>query len=436
MIRRILQPRPSFTHRLHYVVAVVALAIAPSGCSSGSRDGNANVTGPTNAGGATFAGGAAGNANAVASGGAPSSVMTASGGSLAGGATSTGGATAVNAGGAAVSTGGTTTSSAGGATNASGGAAGTPGSAGAAGAAGTPQGGQTGVTGTFPNLAVFGNTTTLELAPVLLAAKSVYPGKATVANGGIPNLWSGADLATNAETQALVQSVSHSNLRTIFTVCEGIYRIVARRSAGIAMLSDLRGKKIATTPGTSSAYFLHAMLATAQLDETAVTIVPSLAPSQIPSMLSGRQVDAATIWEPEIQNASDALGSDAIEFSDKSVYRELFDLHTTAEKLANADTRRGIVQFLRALMTATTNIDAQPSSVLPLVASTTGYDMTLISKSWKYESFPGTMVPDLLDVLEQEEVWLAKNAGRTARPRATLSSLIDDSPLKEAMSMP
>jgi sulfonate transport system substrate-binding protein len=409
---------------------VLAIAIASSGCGDDSRNGNTTVSGTPNAGGSTFAAGSGGNAT---TGGIPSTVMTAGGGALAGSPASSGGATAASASGGVPAAGGTTASSAGGSTNTSGGTSGVGGSGGSAGAA---TGGQGGVTGPFPNLAVFGNTTTLELAPVLLAAKSVYPGKATVANGGIPNLWSGADLATNAETQALVQSVSHTNLRIVFTVCEGIYRIVARRSASISTLADLRGKRIATTPGTSSAYFLHAMLATVQLDESAVTVVPSGAPSQIPGMLSGRQVDAATIWEPEIQNASDALGSDALEFSDKTIYRELFDLHTTAEKLANADTRRGIVQFLRALVTATGDIAAQPSSVLPLVASTTGFDSALISKSWKYESFPGTMVSDLLDVLEQEEVWLAKSSGRAARSRATLSSLIDDSPLKEAMSMP
>ncbi|HVW27629.1 MAG TPA: ABC transporter substrate-binding protein [Polyangiaceae bacterium] len=413
---------------------VLALAIASSGCSSDSRARNTAVTGVASTGGATFAaGGAAGDVNSVGSGGVPSMVMTASGGATTGSSSSAGG-TSSSAGGANTpAAGGGAVDSTGGSTNASGGSAGTQGSAGASGAS---SGGRSGATGTFPNLAVFGNTTTLELAPVLLAAKSVYPGKATVTNGGIPNLWSGADLATNAETQALVQSVSHSDLRIIFTVCEGIYRIVARRSAGISTLADLRGKRIATTPGTSSAYFLHAMLATVQLDETSVTVVPAALPSQIPTELSSRQVDAATIWEPEIQNASDALGGDAIEFQDKSVYRELFDLHTTAEKLADPGTRSGIVQFLRALVTASDDITAQPSSVWPLVASTTGYDATLISKSWKNESFPGGLVPDLLDVLEQEEAWLAKNAGRAARPRATLSALVDDSPLKEAMAMP
>ncbi len=407
---------------------VLAASIVSSGCGSESTHpgGGASGGAPDHGGSTTFSGGASGGPGTRSTGGVGSPGASGSGGAAAGsaGATSNG---AANAGGVA-------SSAAGGVAAASGGAGGTSTASGAGGA--TASGGRDGTGGSYPNLAVFGNTTTLELAPVLLAAKSVYPGKATVTNGGIPNLWSGADLATNAETQALVQSVTHSNLRIVFTVCEGFYRIVARRSAGIATLADLRGKRIATVPGTSSAYFLHDMLATVNLDDSAVTIVPSAAPTQIPGSLTRHEVDAATIWEPAIQSAADALGTDAVEFQDRSVYRELFDLHTTAEKLANPDTRRGIVEFLRALMTASSTITAQPSSVWPLVATTTGFDSTLIGESWKNEGFAGTLAPDLLDVLVQEDAWLAKSGGRAARTRDVLASLIDDSLLLEAMMPP
>jgi NitT/TauT family transport system substrate-binding protein len=410
--------------RISSIVLATSIAVCGCGDESTRRDA-AGIAGAANGGATIVTGGAAGAVNAAgASGGKAAPASDGSGGSVAnGGAGGTPGFATGGAGGNPTMTGGAAT--------ASGGSAGTPGAGGA-----PASGGRGGSSGAYANLAVFGNTTTLELTPVLVATKSDYPGKATVMNGGIPNLWTGADLATNAETQALVQSVTHSNLRIVFTVCEGIYRIVARRSAGITSLGDLRGKRIATLPSTSSAYFLHAMLATVQLGETDVTVVSSGSPSQIPGLLSSRQVDAATIWEPEIQNAADALASDAIEFQDKTVYRELFDLHTTAEKLANQTTRRSIVEFLRALVKASNDIVAQPSSQWPLAASTTGFDATLIAKSWKNEAFPGTLVPDVLDVLEQEEIWLAKNSGRTARARAELAKLIDESPLMEAMGPP
>ncbi|HLQ75959.1 MAG TPA: ABC transporter substrate-binding protein, partial [Terriglobia bacterium] len=118
-------------------------------------------------------------------------------------------------------------------------------------------------------LRVFGNTTTIELSPVFAAANGIYPGPITVSNGGIPNIVSGdADVATNAETQLLRQSVDNPDLRVIFTVAEGFYRIVARKSASIQKVADLKGKRLTTPANTSAAYFLARMLATANLTES------------------------------------------------------------------------------------------------------------------------------------------------------------------------
>ncbi|MET0498676.1 MAG: nuclear transport factor 2 family protein [Steroidobacteraceae bacterium] len=287
-----------------------------------------------------------------------------------------------------------------------------------------------------PPLRVYGNTTTIELAPVLLASDRVYAGRSSVSNGGIPNLFvdGEADIATNAETQALRLSADHPNLRIIFTVSEGFYRIVARRSAGIGKLSDLRGKRIATIPRTSSAYYLHKMLASVGLTEADVTIVPIFPLDRMPPALKNGEVDAVTIWEPEIQNAADLIGADAIEFQDRSVYRELFNLNTTAEALADPERRCAIVSYVRSLVTASERINKENRQVLPLVAKSGGYDAKLLDRVWHHEGYPGTLVKDLLDVMVDEEVWVAKERDRTPRSREQLASLIDSSVLQEAVA--
>jgi NitT/TauT family transport system substrate-binding protein len=118
-----------------------------------------------------------------------------------------------------------------------------------------------------------GNMTTIELSPLLVAADQFYPGKVSVINGGIPAIMSGmVDVATNAETQLLRQSVDDPDLRVIFTVAESFYRIVARKSAGIQRIADLKGKRITTPRNTSAHYFLVKMLATGHLAETDVTL--------------------------------------------------------------------------------------------------------------------------------------------------------------------
>src|SRR5581483_9366474 len=90
-----------------------------------------------------------------------------------------------------------------------------------------------------------GNMTTIELSPLLVSANGIYPGEISVVNGGIPAIMNGmVDVATNAETQLLRQSVDYPDLRVIFTVAEGLYRIVAKRSAGIRRVADLKGKRI------------------------------------------------------------------------------------------------------------------------------------------------------------------------------------------------
>ena len=284
-------------------------------------------------------------------------------------------------------------------------------------------------------LRVAGNTSTLELAPVLLAARELGAAHASVRNGGIPALFEAepVDLATNAETQALRQSVDHPDLRVILTVAEGFYRVVARRSAGVRELADLRGKRIATAPNTSSAYYLFKTLASAGLTPADVTIVPVAPLSRMPPALAAHEIDALTIWEPEIQRAADLVGADAIEFQDRRVYRELFDLHATAASLAAPAKRGEIVAFVRAVIRASARIRERPSDAWPLVAASTGYDMPLIEKVWQHEAFPGELTTDLLDVMVDEDVYLAPERNRGPRPRAELAKLIDDSVLREAL---
>jgi NitT/TauT family transport system substrate-binding protein len=285
-------------------------------------------------------------------------------------------------------------------------------------------------------LRIYGNTSTIELAPVLLAAQDLYGDTSAVMNGGTPDLFDAeaADVATNAETQALRQSVDHPDLRTILTVSEGFYRLVARRSAGVATVADLRGKRITTAPNTSSAYYLHKLLGTAGLTTADVTIVPVTPLSNMPAALLNRDVDAVTIWEPEIENAAAAIGADAIEFQPKPLYRELFGLHTTAARLADPAKRREIVAFVRAVVRASERIRANPSEAWPLVAQRTGFERALIEKVWHHEGYPGALVPDLLDVMVEEEPFLAPERNRMPRSRAQLAILIDASVLRDALA--
>jgi len=295
-------------------------------------------------------------------------------------------------------------------------------------------------------IAVHGNMQTFEIAPVLLAADEFYPDVATVKMGGIPNLVGEpvvpgfgeegvADVATHAETQALRYSVRHPDLRIILNVTEGLYRIVARKSAGIESVVDLKGKRVATIAQTSSGYFLHRMLAAEGLSFDDIVAVPVTPLTGMTEALRNGEVDAVVIWEPESENSAQVLGDDLIEFHGDNVYRELFNLHTTAANLADPVKRAKIVRFVRAVIDAASEMREDDTKAKRLVVEAGGFSEEDVEDSWEHHRFNANTMSDMLDVLVLEEQWLAGRDNRPARTREQLAMLIDWSVYAEAVTL-
>ncbi|HEY7742326.1 MAG TPA: ABC transporter substrate-binding protein [Burkholderiales bacterium] len=300
-------------------------------------------------------------------------------------------------------------------------------------------------------LRVYGNLSLLEMAPVLLAVDRIHRGKTVLEHGSVMALWGKssdiaslesagrADVALNSETQALRGSAGNPDLRIIFTVAECPYRIVARRSAGIGRLADLRGKRVATQLGSSGEFFLEEMLRTVGLDATDVVLEHFMAHtekpiSQVPEALKRGDIDAVALWEPQPQRARAALGADAIEFDDPAVYTEKFSLCTTQANLAEPAMRDRIVAFVRSLIAAAKQLKADPEAGCLLVAKAAQLDIETVRGSWPRFEYPGTLAADLLERLARQEPWLAKVERRAPRNRDALARLIDDSVLRGAGS--
>ena len=273
------------------------------------------------------------------------------------------------------------------------------------------------------------STTTLEGGPVYVADNGRQGAGFRVVNGGVRNLANGgAHAATNAETQFLIAGTP--NVRILFTVAEGLYRIVAKRSAGIAMVADLRGKRITLPRDTSAHYSLVRMLATAGLSESDVKIVDVPRDQMAAAVVDGR-ADAISMWEPEAQKAVEGLGRDAVVFQDYKVYRELFSLYSTTEVLGDSRRRRELVDFVRALLAAVDEMKTKPAPHFPLIAKTTGHSVDHISRSWQHHAFPVAVLDDMLDVMVEEEKWVAQKQNRAPRSRAALAAFFEPTILRE-----
>ncbi|KAF2193007.1 periplasmic binding protein-like II [Zopfia rhizophila CBS 207.26] len=282
----------------------------------------------------------------------------------------------------------------------------------------------------------------IEHTPQPYAIKNFYKGDsaATLMSGGVANLASdrSVDLAANAETQGLKQYSGHRNIRLIYIICEAGYRIVANKASGINTLADLKGKRIGTMAGTSAGYFVYKFLASAGLQPSDYRTVSGnvcmKAPcgsNTFPSMLKSGQIDAFGIWEPAPELGAQALGNNAIFFQNISIYREVYSLYSTTEKLNDPAMRKNIVAFVKALNQTLDVFTNKPDSVYSTVASAVGMDASVVKDVWPEHKWTGSWGPELLDFIAEEDQWLAKQDNRQAVSKADLAKFLDTSVLEE-----
>jgi NitT/TauT family transport system substrate-binding protein len=243
-----------------------------------------------------------------------------------------------------------------------------------------------------------------------------------------------ADAATGNETQALLSSVSRPELRVVLTLAECRYRMVARWSAGVSKVADLRGKRIAFTPNTSSQYFLLDVLRSGGVKFEEITPV-LLEPTEMPPALAEGRIDAMAIWEPQPQVAIDRLGGDAIVLTNPApdAYFERFGLNTTAAVLANPARRAVLVRALNAINEMSRKLAADPRPYLPALARALEVSEAVLEKVWPQFRFTARLDADaLLATFATMEPWAAANAKREVRPAAVLARAVDGSAAREA----
>jgi ABC-type nitrate/sulfonate/bicarbonate transport system substrate-binding protein len=282
----------------------------------------------------------------------------------------------------------------------------------------------------------------IEHTPQPWAIKNFYKGSSTaqLVSGGVASFASdrNVDLAANAETQGLKQYASRKSLRLIYVICEVGYRIVANKAAGINSLADLKGKRIGTMQGTSAGYFVNKFLASAGLQPSDYRVVSGnvcmKAPcgsGTFPSMLTSKQIDAFGIWEPAVELGAQALGNNAIVFQNFSIYREVYSLYTTQDRLDNPAMRKDIVAFVKALNQTLDVFNNKPETVYATVAQAVGMDAAVVKAVWPDHKWPGKWGPDLLDFLVEEDKYLAGQDRRQVTSRADLAKFLDTSVLEE-----
>ncbi len=226
-----------------------------------------------------------------------------------------------------------------------------------------------------------------------------------------------ADFATVGDTPFVFSVMNGKKITTIAAI-ETSNRndaIVARQGRGIAKPSDLLGKKIGVTPGTTGDFFAYSFLLFNGIYEKQVRRI-GMNPDEMAEALGTGKVDAVSTWNPYIQQLQKKLGSNGVVFFGETLYTETFIVAATQEYVSgNPETVKKVV---RALIKAETFVKQHPEESRRLVAEFAKTDKTVLEDIWDIFTFDVGLDQALLVNFEDQTRWVMKNrlAPRTDMP--------------------
>ncbi len=217
-----------------------------------------------------------------------------------------------------------------------------------------------------------------------------------------------ADFATVAETPVMFNVLKGEKIFVIANIEASSMNnaIVARKSAGIAVPGDLKGKRIGFTPGTTSDFFLDSLLTANGLTRHEIQPV-ALKPEEMQDAMMAKKIDAASVWNYPLTLIKRQLGPDGAIFYDREIYTETFNIAAQQDYVRkNPET---VKRFLRALIKAEDFVAKNPDEAQAIMSAATKIDKGLIHEVWNAFNYHVVQDQTLLITLEDETRWAMKN---------------------------
>lgn len=217
-----------------------------------------------------------------------------------------------------------------------------------------------------------------------------------------------ADFATVGETPTMFAIMKGGEISILATIQASGKNtaIFARKDKGILSPGDLKGRRIAVTPGTIGEFFMDTFLAVHGVSKKDLRVV-NLDPKALQAALANGDVDAASTWDPFITQMQRNLGDKGITFYDADIYTQSFNVVATRDFVGR---NPGTVQkMLRALIKAEDFVRQNPSEAQKVIADFNKIELTLVREIWPGNSFTVTLDQSLLLALEDESRWAINN---------------------------
>jgi len=217
-----------------------------------------------------------------------------------------------------------------------------------------------------------------------------------------------ADIATVGDTP-IVFAIMGGKKITVLAAIQNSDKneaIVARQDSGIARPSDLKGKKIGLTLGTTGHFFANSFLLAHGMDINQVKII-DLKPEEMAAALATGKVDAVSVWNPTLIQLKNKLGSKGIIFFGESLYTENFCVVAGQDYVKKNPA--AIKKVLRALIKAEAFVQQHPEESRRLVAEFLKADKGILDEIWGIFTYRVALDQALLVNFEDQTRWTIKH---------------------------
>jgi NitT/TauT family transport system substrate-binding protein len=208
------------------------------------------------------------------------------------------------------------------------------------------------------------------------------------------------DMVTAAQTPIMFSSFNRNDyaIIAIMTYSDNDVKVLGRKDQGIANPSDLKGRTIGVTKGSTGHSFLSIFLTNNGLSISDVEIVDMEA-TELARALAEGKVNAVSTWEPHILEAKELLGGGAITFEGKDIFREDWHLVTNRDFIKRYP--QAIERFLRAIVRSEDFISKNRETSIDIVARRLKTDRKLIDRCW--DDFEFKLVLDQSTIINLED---------------------------------
>jgi ABC-type nitrate/sulfonate/bicarbonate transport system substrate-binding protein len=213
-----------------------------------------------------------------------------------------------------------------------------------------------------------------------------------------------ADVAVVADTPFVLAVLRGERVAALATIYESrkTIAIVGRRDSGVTDTASLDGKKVGTVLGTNAEFFLDTMLEVHGVARPMVR-TENYKPDALVAAFRDKQVDAVTVWNPELARLQHEFGTQAVTIygEDLFVYRFLL----VAKQAYIASHGAQLRQLLATLKQGNDDIKEHPERTRTLLGKEIGMEPDLLRHSFDATDYTMVLDQSLLLTLSAQMRW-------------------------------